>query len=84
MFYLVIDVLRLRLWAVFFVVIGTNAILAYMATHVFDFRHVGDIFVHGLARWTGPWQDFVQAVAAFAVLWLILWLLYRRRIFLKI
>lgn len=84
LFYLVMDVLRVRFWAVFFVVIGTNAIGAYMATHVFDFRHIGDIFVHGLARWTGDWYDFIQAVAAFATLWLILWLLYRRRVFIKI
>ncbi len=84
LFYLIIDVLRLRLWAVFVVVIGANAILAYMVTHVFDFRHIGDIFVHGLARWTGSWHGFLQAGAAFAVLWLVLWLLYRRRVFLKI
>lgn len=84
LFYLVIDVLRLRFWAAFFVVIGTNAILAYMVTHVFDFRHISDIFIHGLAQWTGSWHGFVQALAAFAVLWLILLLLYRRRIFIKI
>ena len=55
-----------------------------MVTRVFDFRHVSDIFIHGLAKWTGPWQGFVQAVGAFAVLWLILLLLYRKRIFIKI
>jgi predicted acyltransferase len=84
LFYLVIDVLRVRFWAMFFVVIGANAIAAYMATHVFDFRHIGDIFVHGLAKWTGPWQDFTQALAAFLSLWLILLLLYRKRVFIKI
>jgi predicted acyltransferase len=84
LFYLVIDVLRVRFWALFFVVIGTNAIAAYMVTRVFDFRHVSDIFIHGLAKWTGPWHGFVQAVGAFAVLWLILLLLYRKRIFIKI
>jgi len=83
-FYLVIDVLRLRFLAFFFVVIGMNAIAAYMATHVFDFRHLGDIFVHGLAQWTGPWQEFTAAVAAFAVLWLILFYMYRKRTFIKV
>jgi len=83
-FYLVIDVLRLRFLALFFVVIGMNAIAAYMATHVFDFRHLGDIFVHGLARWTGPWQDFIATAAAFAVLWLILFYMYRKKTFIKI
>jgi len=84
LFYLVIDVLRVRFWATFFVVIGVNAIAAYMVTRVFDFRHISDIFIHGLARWTGPWHEFVQAVGAFAVLWLVLLLLYRKKVFIKI
>jgi len=84
LFYLVIDVLRLRFLAFFFVVIGMNAIAVYMATHVFDFRHLGDIFVGGLAKWTGDWQDFVRATAAFVILWLILFYMYRKKTFIKI
>jgi len=83
-FYLVIDVLRLRFLAFFFVVIGVNAIAVYMATHVFDFRHFGDIFVGGLAKWTGNWHDFLRAVGGFAVLWLILFYMYRKKTFVKI
>lgn len=84
LFYLVIDVLRLRFLAFFFVVIGMNAIAAYMATHVFDFRHLGDIFVGNTARWTGDGQEFIRAIAAFAILWLILFYMYRKRTFVKI
>jgi predicted acyltransferase len=84
LFYLVIDVARLRFLGFFFVVIGMNAIAIYMVTRVFDFRQLGDIFVRGLARWTGDWQDFVRALAAMAVLWLILFYLYRKRIFIKV
>lgn len=83
-FYFIVDVLHLRRWSFFFVVIGTNAIAVYMATHVFDFRHLGDIFVRGLSKWTGDWQDFVRAIAAFAVVWLILFYMYRNKTFLKI
>jgi len=84
LFYLVIDVLRLRRWSFFFVVIGMNAIAVYMATHVFDFRALGDIFVRGLSRWTGNWHDFVRALAGFAILWLILFYMYRKRTFIKV
>jgi predicted acyltransferase len=84
LFYVAFDVLRLRFLAFFFVVIGMNAIAVYMATHVFDFRHLGDIFVGNLANWTGDWQDFVRAVAGFAILWLILLYMYRKRTFIKI
>jgi predicted acyltransferase len=83
-FYLVIDVLHLRRWSVFFTVIGMNAIAVYMAAHVFDFRNLGDIFVRGMAKWTGGWHDFVRAVAGFVVLWLILFYMYRKRTFIKI
>jgi len=83
-FYLIIDVLRLRRWSLFFVVIGMNAIAVYMATHVFNFRDFGDIFVHGLARWTGDWHDFIRAVAGFAILWFILFYMYRKKTFIKV
>ena len=84
LFYLVIDVLRLRRWSFFFVVIGMNAIAVYMATHVFDFRVLGDIFVRGLSRWTGNWHDLVRAVAGFTILWLILFYMHRKRTFIKV
>jgi predicted acyltransferase len=83
-FYLVIDVLHLRRWSIFFVVIGMNAIAVYMATHVFDFRNLGDIFVRGLSKWTGDWHDFLRAVAGFAILWLILFYMYRKKTFIKV
>jgi predicted acyltransferase len=84
LFYLFIDVWRLRKWAFGFVVIGMNAIAVYMACHVFDFKHIGNIFVGGLERWLGDWNYFVQALAAFSVVWLILYWMYRKRTFIKI
>ena len=83
-FYLIIDVLRLRFLGYFFIVIGMNAIAVYMVTQVFDFRGLGDIFVRGLAQWTGEWQDFTRAVAGFVILWLILHYMYRKKTFMKI
>ena len=83
-FYLVIDVWGLRKWAFGFVVIGMNAIAVYIATRLFDFRRVGDIFVGNLGKWLGQWNDFVQAVAAFAVIWLILYWMYRKKSFIKV
>ena len=84
LFYLLIDVWGLRKWAFGFVVIGLNAITVYMAVHVFDFKHVGNVFVGGLAKWLGEWNDFVQEVAAFAIVWLILYWMYRKKTFIKI
>jgi len=84
LFYLVIDVWGFKKWAFGFVVIGMNAIAVYMVTRLFDFRHVGNIFVGNLAKWLGQWSDFAQAAAAFAAIWLILYWMYRKKSFIKI
>jgi predicted acyltransferase len=84
LFYLVIDVLGYRKWSFFFVVIGMNAIAVYVATHLFDFRKIGNVFVGGLEKYLGPWNEFVQACAALAVVWLILLYMYRKKTFIKI
>ena len=84
LFYFIIDVCRLKRWAFGFKVIGMNAIAVYMATRVFNFRNIGDVFVGGLEKWCGPWNGFIQAVAGFAVVWLILFWMYRKKTFIKI
>lgn len=84
LFYLVIDVWNFKKWAFFFVVIGMNAIAVYVATHLFDFRLIGNIFVGGLLKWLGPWAGFAEASAALAVVWLILYWMSRKKTFIKI
>ena len=55
-FYLVVDVWGWRRWAFFFTVIGMNSIAVYMATILFNFRQIGNIFVGGLLSRVGPWR----------------------------
>jgi predicted acyltransferase len=83
-FYLVIDIWKIRKWTFVFIVIGTNAITAYVASHIFNFKHIGNVFVGGLEKYLGDWNFFVQESAAVLVLWLILYAMYRRKVFLKI
>ena len=86
LFYLVVDLWGWRKWAFPLVVIGSNSIAVYMAAHLFDFRHIGDVFVGGLANWIGPgpWNDCLRASAAFMVIWLILYWMYRTKSFVKV
>jgi predicted acyltransferase len=90
-FYLVIDVLGFRRWTFFFVVIGSNAILVYMAARLIDFGQIGRLFVGGVARnliaHSGLLHNIGDAlvpVAGFAIVWLILWYLYRKGTFIRI
>ena len=60
------------------------SIAVYTAVHMFDFKHIGNIFAGGLGKWLGDWNDFVQGLAAFAVIWLITYWMYRKKLFVKI
>ena len=84
LFYLVIDVLGFKIWAYGFIVIGMNAIAVYMATHLINFRNIGGVFVEGLEKYSGNWYPLIHAAAGFAVVWLILWWMYRKKSFIKI
>ena len=83
LFYGVIDIWGVKSWAFPFVVIGANALLAYVFDHVFD-RRLSDTLVLELANQCPiPLDELVRSVGEVGLLWLILWYLYRNRIFLR-
>jgi predicted acyltransferase len=89
LFYALIDVLRFRRWAFFFVVIGVNAITIYVVPRFLDFNHAADFFLGGTYRLAALYvsEDFqrvLKAVGFLAAEWLFLLFLYRRRIFLRV
>ena len=81
-FYWVIDVRGYRRWAFPFVVIGMNAVAIYMAGSLVPLRKIVGIFTAGIAAGLGPFGALFQAVAVLVVEWLILYWMYRRKIFL--
>ena len=84
LFYAVVDVLRFRRWAFFFVVIGANAIAIYLAERIVDFGHIADFFLGGLAARAGSFGPVLTTAGVLAVEWLVLLHLYRNRIFLRV
>lgn len=84
LFYLVIDVWRLRRWAFFFVVIGMNSIFIYMAPKFIDFEFMVERLFGGALRYTGECQPLLAAVALLAVKWLLLYMLYRYKVFVRV
>jgi predicted acyltransferase len=85
-FYLVIDIYKMRWGTKWMVIIGSNAILAYVAWHLFEpaFTSVSAVFVDGLKRFIGNWYQTVLYFGSFLVLFLILKFMYDRKIFIKI
>ena len=88
LFHAVIDVLKLRAWSFFFVVIGVNAITIYMAARIIPFDRIAGFFVGGVARRMEAFSPssgaIVGALGVLIVEWLFLLYLYRRRIFLRV
>ncbi len=83
-FYTVIDVLKLRGWAFFFVVIGVNAITIYVAQALVPFDTIAERLFGGVARVSGSFGPAVVPIGAIAIQWLLLLHLYRNRIFLRV
>jgi predicted acyltransferase len=87
-FYLVLDAWNQRRWAFVLIVIGMNSIAAYLIAHLFvDFIH-NALPRHFGQRWytfAGKgYEPLLLGAAVLGVEWLILWWMYRRRIFLRI
>lgn len=86
LFYLVIDIYKIRWGSGWLVILGSNAILGYVAWHLFEpaFASVSAVFVDGLKPYIGNWYQTVLYLGAFMVIFLILKFMYRKKMFLKI
>lgn len=87
-FYALLDIWKIRRWAFALTVVGMNSIAAYLIAHWFrEFiatslpRHFGkDIYLF----FGADYQPFTQGILVLFVYWLILYWMYRSKIFLKV
>lgn len=87
LFYAVIDGLRWRRWGFLFLLIGMNPITLYVlrATRLIDFRHLGTFFFGFATEGASPaLAPLLQILAVLAVQFVFLYILYRRKIFLRV
>lgn len=85
LFYWVIDVKGYKKWTFFFKVIGMNSLTVYFVYHLVNFRRMSEMLIGGLyAPLSEQWQPVVQALGAWALIWLFLYFLYKKGIFIKI
>lgn len=82
-FYWLIDIRGYRKWAFPLAVIGMNAIFIYLFTSLIHLDPIVDVFTAGIGRiWPNSALLF-QQIAVLAVEWLILFWMYKRKIFIK-
>jgi heparan-alpha-glucosaminide N-acetyltransferase len=88
LFYLAIDAGGRRGWAWPLAVVGMNSIAAYLIAHLFESFILKTLVTHlgaGAFGALGPaYAPLLQGAATLAIMWLLLWWLHRRKVFLKI
>ena len=85
-FYLIIDVWKLKKWSFFFIVIGSNSIFIYACqSGVFDLRRTSEFFFNGFIKYPldTAAQHVIASIAYLLVSWLILYFMYKKKIFFK-
>ena len=85
LFYYIIDVLKFRKWVFFFVVIGLNSITIYMAQAFINFGYTSNAVFGGFIKlFNENWHTLLNGVAYVTIIWLFLYFLYKKQIFLKV
>ena len=85
LFYLVIDVWKFQKWSFFFVVIGVNPITIYLAVKIIRWNSANEFFFRGLANlFSETWAPFIMSLGYVAIGWMFLYVLYKKKIFLKV
>jgi predicted acyltransferase len=84
-FYLIIDVWNIKKWSFFFMVIGMNSITIYLADNIIDFESPSKFLFGGLnIFFPGTWEPLIEAIGIVLTGWLLLYFLYKKKIFLKV
>jgi heparan-alpha-glucosaminide N-acetyltransferase len=87
-FYALIEIWRIRKWAFPLIVIGMNSVAAYCVVYLFEQFIYKNLVIHFGSRLFqllgAPLEPFLHGLAVLLVFWLLLFWLYRRRIFLRV
>jgi len=85
LFYWIIDVRGFIRWTFFFKVIGLNSLTIYFAYRFIDFESTSSQIFGGLYEvLEEQWHEVFNALGAVVLIWLLLYFLYRERLFIKI
>ncbi|GLU56873.1 acyltransferase family protein [Dyadobacter frigoris] len=85
LFYWVIDVKGYQKWAFFFRVIGMNSLVIYLAMRFIDFNASSRLLFEGFYMHSSEkWHEVFNALGGLVIVWLLLYFLYKKKIFIKI
>jgi predicted acyltransferase len=87
-FYMIIEMWQKKAWAFPLIVVGVNSIAAYSIAHLFDgfiFKNLKTHLGQDFFKFAGAaYEPFFLGLAVLLVYWLILFWMFRRKLFLRI
>lgn len=84
LFYLVIDVWNLRKWSFFFRVIGMNSIFVYLLVRIVPVATISGYFTGWITKPLGNAAELAEGIISLLAVWLLLYYLYRKNIFIRV
>ena len=85
LFYMIIDHWGFKRWAFYFRVIGMNSIFIYLFTQIVDVRRITEFFLGWLANPLGEEAGgILLLIGTLALLWLLLFYMFKKKIFLRV
>lgn len=83
-FHVLIDFGSPSRWSLPLEVVGMNSLTIYLLEKVVPFPMIAEFFGEGLMRWSGSWGEVVLVVFILLIEWILLWFLWRKKIFLRV
>lgn len=84
LFYYWIDYKGHRSGITWLKVYGMNSIVAYMLANAVNFRCIGESLFYGLEQYMGSYYSFLMTLWNIGAVYVIIWFMYKRGIFLKV
>ncbi len=83
-FYMIIDHWGFKSWAFYFRVIGMNSIFVYLFTRIVDVTNVSQFFIGWITKPMGDAGQIPMILGYLAFVWLMLYYMYKKNIFLRV
>ena len=84
LFYYILDIKKWRWGSIVFVIIGMNAITAYMGAAIIPFDEIAMKFLEGVVRLHPEYKELCRSFGSMFFTLLALWGLYKKDVFLRV
>ena len=84
LFYLIIDVWGFQKWSFFFRVIGMNSVFIYLLGRIVPVDEITRFFAGWIIKPLGGGGEVIGALVIVAAEWLLLWFMYKKKVFVKV